>query len=213
MPGEPEVVAAWIEAHVPAGARLSGYGDSTGLGVMRWFAGFRFPVNEPDVISSEELAFEAIAAEGGGTALRADGEVIWTLPRAASEHIPDGIAAISVRAAASQPAPVSVSQTITEAASVQEVIALIEGLHPPGGGFELCPADFPGSLALELEFLKAGQAEPAAKLVAETGGCGSIALWVHGQFEGYLDGASTVAVHIEDLLGTKLLSREGERPG
>ncbi len=144
VPGEPEVVAAWIEAHVPAGARLSGYGDSTGLGVMRWFAGFRFPVNEPDVISSEELAFEAIAAEGGGTALRADGEVIWTLPRAASEHIPDGIAAISVRAAASQPAPVSVSQTITEAASVQEVIALIEGLHPPGGGFGYAPPTFRG---------------------------------------------------------------------
>ena len=72
------------------------------------------------------------------------------------------------------------------------------------------PIDLPGSLMLELGFLGATQEEPVAKVVAKTGGCGSIALWVHGQFEGYLEGARSVAEAIETLLGTKLLSREGE---
>jgi hypothetical protein len=210
LPGEPEAVAAWIRAHIPAGARVSYTGDGGGPGVIRFFAAFRFPVSEPEVISSEELFFEVTAAEGG-TALRADGQVIWALPRAASEHIPAGVSAISVRATASVPTPVSVSQTISAAASVERVIALIEGLHTPGGGARLCPIDRPGELVVELGFLDAGQAEPVAALVAQTGGCGSVALWVHGQFEGYLEGAWGVAETVENVLGTKLLTREGER--
>lgn len=210
VPGEPRAVITWIEAHVPAGAKLSTKGDSSGPRGMTWFASFSFTTEQPYVISSEDLVFEATAVEGGGAALRADGQVVWALPRAASEHIPAGVSAISVRATASEPSPISVSQTITDAASVQRVIALIEGLRPPGEGFRLCPIDLPGSLMLELGFLGATQEEPVAKVVVKTGGCGSIALWVHGQFEGYLEGARSVAEAIETLLGTKLLSREGE---
>lgn len=136
---------------------------------------------------------------------------IRALPRAASEHIPPGVSAISVRATATEPSPVSVSQTITDAASVQRVIALIEGLHPPGGGARLCPIDLPGWLMLELGFLVATHEEPVAKLVVTTSGCGSVALWIHGQFEGYLEGARSAAEAIENLVATKILSRQGER--
>ena len=45
VPGKPEAVIAWIEAHVPAGANLSeSRGEESGPGgVMTSFASFSFP--------------------------------------------------------------------------------------------------------------------------------------------------------------------------
>lgn len=152
----------------------------------------------------------ATAAEGGGTALRADGQVIWAVPRAPSEHIPTGVSEISVHASASLPAPLSLSQTISDPQSVQQVIALIESLHPPGGGFRSCPADRPGELVLDLEFRKEVEASPVAQADVSVGGCGSVELSVNGQPEGELEGAWLVAERVEGILGTSLLGREGE---
>jgi hypothetical protein len=200
--GEPSTVIAWIEAQSPAGARLSEHGEASGPGgVGRWFGAFSFPVDEPEALSSEELAFEAIPAEGGGTALRADAQVIWIMPRPSSEHIPAGISAITVRASAGVPTPVSVSQTISEPAAVQKVITVVEGLKPPGGGTTLCPIHLPG---FELEFLEAGQPEPVVTLITKPEGCGIVEFWVHRCLAGRLVRAGTVVQLIEELFATKL---------
>lgn len=202
VPGEPRTVIAWIEAHVPPGARLSEHGEASGPGgVAKWFGAFSFPGDEPEAISSEELTFEAIPAEGGGTALRADGQVIWTVPRPSSEHIPAGVSAISVRATASVPTPVSVSQTISESAAGRKIIAVVEGLKPPGGGTTLCPIQLPG---FELGFLEPGQPEQVVTLVTISEGCGVVEVWVHGHLEGRLVRAGAVVQLIEELLATKL---------
>jgi hypothetical protein len=78
VPGEPKVVMAWIESHPPASSKLSSHGEGgkVGVGITRWFGAFRFPVKAPGVIHREELTFEAIATERGGTALRADAQVV-----------------------------------------------------------------------------------------------------------------------------------------
>jgi hypothetical protein len=202
LPGEPSAVIAWIEAHPPGGARLFEHGEASGPGgVTKWFGAFSFPVEDPDALSSEELAFQAIPAEGGGTALRADAQVIWIVPRPSSEHIPAGVSAISVRATASVPTPVSVSQTISEPAAVQKVIAMVEGLKPPGGAATLCPIHLPG---FELEFLEAGQPEPVVTLITKPEGCDIVEFWVHGHVAGRLGRAGTVVQLIEELLATKL---------
>ena len=71
--GEPGALVAWIEAHAPAGAYVGGRGWESGQGDVKSLTSVSFSVNEPDVISSEQVQFEATAAEGGGTALRARG--------------------------------------------------------------------------------------------------------------------------------------------
>jgi hypothetical protein len=81
VPGEPSAVIAAIQAaiesHPRSAIRSSEHGVSTGPGGPEsWFASFSFTVREPEVAEGEELGFVAIAAEGGGTALRAVAQII-----------------------------------------------------------------------------------------------------------------------------------------
>ena len=88
VPAEPQAVIAWLEAHPPAGSSASGHGETTGPRGASWEAGFAFNPRKPRVISREDLVVQTAAAEGGGTALRADAHVIWNQPRPAASTFP-----------------------------------------------------------------------------------------------------------------------------
>ena len=69
-------IAAQVRADVPGiNGEITGEGGGPG-GVTRWSHAFPMTITEPEVILSEWLEFEAIAAEGGGAVLRADAIVI-----------------------------------------------------------------------------------------------------------------------------------------
>jgi hypothetical protein len=82
VPAKPEAVIAWIEAHRPArsmpAVSRDGPGNQPGASRAFWFASFSFPAKQPDV--SLEVLVVVEAAKGGGTALRADGQVFVYCP-------------------------------------------------------------------------------------------------------------------------------------
>jgi hypothetical protein len=82
LPGPPDAAINFIESHRPAGSQAEGSSE-TGSGrsggaiaVHMATVLFSFPAG-PGAIISRQLAVEAVALPGGGTALRADGEAGW----------------------------------------------------------------------------------------------------------------------------------------
>jgi hypothetical protein len=95
LPGAPDSVIRFIEAHRPADSQ-AGFGSESGSGakggrmaIHMATAVLSFPAG-PGAIISRQLAVEAVALPGGGTALRADGEAGSVIPRPAAEQIPAG---------------------------------------------------------------------------------------------------------------------------
>ena len=93
VPGEPQEVIAWIEAHGPAGAS---HGIHQGTNPQAHLTSFRFRPSEPEMICEEQLLIYALPAEGGGTALRAEGEVAWLPVRPRSERVPAHVKLIRI---------------------------------------------------------------------------------------------------------------------
>src|SRR5207248_1476967 len=72
----------------------SGSGPVGCCGAEYSWVDFTFAHTVRDVISSEELIVTVAAGRGGGVAIRSDADVTWIYPRASSETIPAGVAAI-----------------------------------------------------------------------------------------------------------------------
>ena len=88
VPGSPSAVLRWVEAHPPEGSTrdMSG-GLVRRSGARATWDGYDFgPV--PGVLSTRSLLVEVARASGGGTAVRADAEVVWVVPKPPTERIP-----------------------------------------------------------------------------------------------------------------------------
>ena len=139
LSGTPSAAIKWLEAHPPSGSKIT-MGGTSGVGdhVTAWDVGYTFPP-VPGRISSEELQVTVTQAEGAGTALLADGQVVWVIPRPASERIPGGVRVIDVTAS-DPPRHIHFAGTIKSAAAIRRIVTLIEGLERPGEGARHCPA-------------------------------------------------------------------------
>ena len=80
VPGEPHTVADWLHGHPPASATIKGGGAAgTGDAPNMWWVRYAFRAPR-DRFRSEELVLALVRANGGGTLLRADAQVVW-IPR------------------------------------------------------------------------------------------------------------------------------------
>lgn len=176
LPGEPQEAMAWIETHVPAGASLF---------IDRATRAFRFPPGQPEAIYEEQLRFATAPAEGGGTALRAEGAVAWFPLRPRSERVPAHavklIRIVKHQANFAADTSNSRSKTIRTPAVVKSVVAAVDALKrpaPPLTGERACGHTVRRTM-LEVQFLGSSQAAPLAKLVIGNDGCHpSIDMWV-----------------------------------
>jgi hypothetical protein len=168
VPGEPQEVLAWIEAHNPAGAGRDVH--SEGSDAFTVF--LSFTPTQPEVIAAEHLRIDARPAEGGGTALRLEGEVAWFSLRPASERIPAQVKLIRIverqKDFTRRAHSFSAAKTVSRPAVVKHVLAAIEVLGtPPPTAAE--PQNLPGktdsSTSFELQFRASPQTEPLARLV------------------------------------------------
>ena len=219
VPAEPQAVIPWLEANMPAGSRAGGHGETTGPRGASWEADFSFSPQKPRVIPHEDLVVETAAAEGGGTALRADAHVTWNRPRPADEQVPAGVKLISVNARASGPSDeVSVSRRISAPASVQKVIALVEDLPLQRGGKKKCPKEAPrrvrgiAPLVTELRFRESAEMPPVATLVTHEGCPQRVRFSVHGEEQPELSDGYELVPLLERLLRVELFSRGPRRP-
>ena len=176
VPGEPQEVMAWIETHVPAGVSLF---------MNRATRAFRFAPRQPEAIYEEQLRFATAPAEGGGTAVRAEGAVVWFPLRPRSERVPSHavklIRVIEHRTHFDETF-FSSSKTIRAPAVVKSVVAAVEALKRPATpltGVRACGHTVRRTM-LEVQFRGSSQAgEPLARLVIGNDGCHpSIEMWV-----------------------------------
>jgi hypothetical protein len=151
--GDPKQVLSWVDKHIPGGFTPDGSETgSTGTGAANILADtFALP-SVPGVLNSRQLIVEVVAAGGGQTDIRVDAEVIWLRPRTPTETLPAGISAVTLTLRPDMnvhnipPKPV----TVTDAAKVRELIALINGLPTFPAGSYSCPED--GGARLVLTF-------------------------------------------------------------
>ena len=126
IPGSPQSVIAYIDAHRPAGSThgLSGSGGSPQHVTV---TGFSWPAIT-DVLSYRELVVEAVTLPGDATGLRADSQVQWINPRPSTERIPDGVRRLTVserRGHATVRRPVDGPSP----SRLRRVIAVLDSLH------------------------------------------------------------------------------------
>jgi hypothetical protein len=182
LPGNPRSAIRFIEAHPPAGSRLGPGSETTGgppFVVDTATEVLLFP-GGPRTIIWRELAVAAVAIRGGGTALRADGEAGWLIPRPASERIPAG--ADHVRATTTKPSKrrgqAQESIFITSTARIQALVTLLNALPRAQTSSGRCVND--QGVRVRFAFHARGPVAPLAIAVYNPD-CNRIALAIGGR--------------------------------
>jgi hypothetical protein len=202
VPGEPRAVLDWIEAHRPHGSRMVGSGVRGGGGgpVFRSALFGWSPMR--NVLGSRLLVVEVVQAPNGATALRADAQVVWLIPRPAFERVPARARVLTVvmlRKGEHPSAPVR----ITNHAKVRKVAALIDRLPRVQPGVTTCPIS---SIGLRLTFRATPHGRPLARAVAAPEGCGVVSFAIRGHRKPSLHGWTFVH-DVEARLGIRLTDR------
>jgi hypothetical protein len=202
VPGAPQTAIAWIRAHPPAGSSgvfTSGV-SSVHFVPYAWSVSFSFPV-KPGVLRSKTLGVVVTAARGGGTAVRADAELVWTVVRPGWERVPAGVRAVTITDDRLGE-PAGSPRTVTDPAQVNRIVALVNGLPRAQPGVFSCPADM-GPL-VGLSFLPAPGAVPVAVASADGSGCGIVTFRIGGRTAPSLSGGPGLIKSLDSLLGTQL---------
>lgn len=191
--GSPGSVLAWEKSHLPRQFTATGGGTIGGPGAQQVQEdNFVLPA-VTGVLPARGLDVAAASAGGGYTAIRVVSQVTWVPSKPSSERIPATARVVTFSVApgmvagAKHPAPV----TITNAAAVKRLEALINGLpvYPPG--IRSCPADLGQSV--QLTFAAAKNEPPLAVVKVPSGGCEGVSVTVNGKQQPSLDGTDGVA--------------------
>ena len=145
------------------------------------------------------LAIEVTRAQGGGTALRADGQSAWLVPRPASERIPSGVRSIAVSTEQLGGEPRLVT-TVTGASRIKLIASWVDRLPLAQPGPIFFPADY--GRRVVLRFLSGSRV--LASAVADGAGCGDVTLTIRGRSEPELTGGPELIAHLASLLHRSL---------
>lgn len=186
--GSPGSVLAWEKSHLPRQFTATGAGTVRGPGAQQVQEdNFVLPAVK-GVLPARGLNVAAASAGGGYTAIQVVSQVTWVPAKPSSERIPATARVVTFSVApgmvagAKHPAPV----TITNAAAVKRLEALVNGLplYPPG--LRSCPADLGQSV--QLTFAAAKNGPPLAVVKVPSGGCEGVGVTVNGKQQPSLDG-------------------------
>ncbi len=191
LPQSVRQVIRFIENHGPPGLQL-GLGSQSGGGSagQSQGRGSRFVVdtateefNSSGTVATviwRELALQADALKGGGTALRADAQAGWLNPRPAAERIPSAIDRVQVTAYGPSGRYKQGQRTISlaSAARIKALIGRLNGLPIAQGRVGRCPGDT--GLRVSFEFYSPARAQAAAVAVYNPF-CSRVQLVLRGQ--------------------------------
>lgn len=203
--GDPAAVIAWLQAHPPARSQLTGTSSSRGRGYEIEGLAFSVP-SVPNVILLRTLVFSVTAARHGGSAVRADAEIVWVKPRPRAERVPAGVHVVTVTdtridihtGKSTTSAPI----VVTAATKVDRIAQLVNGLAIDQLGLVPCPADFGPNVAVK--FYAAPGGPVLAQADADGSGCGTVSFTLNGKTEPTLIGGPGLIQHLDVLLGTTL---------
>jgi hypothetical protein len=198
---DPAAVLSWFRAHVPADSSLTTSGSGSGPGFQFSALGFSFP-DITGVLDSRELSVTIAAAPGGGTAIRADAQDVYWIPKPKWERVPAGVQQIDVnvqRLDQSTGKTTTTSQTVTNASQIATIISLVNALPPAQPWILFCPADFGPTVTLN--FLSAPGAPPLATAVGDGSGCGGVSFTLRGRTAPELGNSPELVTRLGHLLG------------
>lgn len=200
---QPATVLSWFQQHIPAGASLTTTGSSGGPGYHVNDLGFSFP-SVGNVIDSRGLVVSITAARGGGTAIRADAQDVYWIPKPKWERVPAGVTQIGVtvqRLNIKTGKTTTTSQTVTDASQVAKIVSLVNALPGAQPWITACPLD--AGPDVTLNFLPAAGAAPLATAVADGSGCGGVSFSIRGKSEPGLSDGPTLDQQLGQMLGFK----------
>jgi hypothetical protein len=214
VPVTPAEALAYICTHLPPDTTrpVSFGGALSGPNVPEnMIAGFTWPG------SPGTLAVWAVRLANGSTALRVDAEVVWVIPRAASERVPararlltisfhkTGGALIGIKS--NRPAVLGrLPSRVTSVTRIEKIAALLNELRVHQPGLRHCPLE-PGGSA-QVSFYTSPSAPPLAvadiNTVGKGGGCGGgVSLTINGMAEPELEGGWDLVEEISRALGIR----------
>jgi hypothetical protein len=208
----PGAVLAYIESHRPVGSKLDGTGalyDHNGL-IDRSLEFVWPPV--PHVLGDRELSVTLMALPDGRTGLLAQAQSNWIVPRPASETLPSAVREIDVSTARLD-RPATLALAVTSAATVHDIVAMLDALPIVQPAVYSCPALIgQGARVITFDFRADAGGPRLARatyvaypgLAYESGPCNPISLMIGGRREKPLLGGDFLG-RVERLLGVELL--------
>lgn len=179
VPGDPQSVIAWVEAHPPAGLHQDGTGSGGRYGVTQdWFVSFAArPITGR--IAQAGLVIAAAAASGGGTALRVDAFAVWMTPRPAREVIPAGVRSVLV-SVDHWGGSAFKQAVVTVPAKVARLVSFVDSRQLAQPGWHSCPAIGSFSRVIDLRFLgpRGAGTVPLARAVEDA--CDGLDFYIDG---------------------------------
>jgi hypothetical protein len=198
VPGEPRETLAWIKANPPEGSALTGGGEIVTIeGDRVEYAQFLWPP-VPSVLRRRSLLATVGSGPSGTTILRVDVQVVWFVPRPASERIPRSARLLEVVENRHRRDP---KLTVIRGRTAREIVAIINGLpisQPDGrltsdGARIGCPR-VRGFKRMRLIFRARpkGRALAVAHQPLPAGYCHPMALSIRGKNQPPLEGSYAV---------------------
>jgi hypothetical protein len=209
VPGRPQAVLAFIEAHPPVGSRSSVSGSGSLRGVTTsWFLRFQWPPITA-VLQERFLTVGLVRLPDDSTGARADAQEVWVIPRSVSERISPSVRVLDVTLARPRTRP-SLSMAVTDTAKVSKIASMIDRLPTVQPGAISCPAlpvDGP-FVTFTFRVTQGGralaQASEPAWATEPTTACDPMTLTISGRVQTPLLGGASVVQKAEALLGVTL---------
>jgi hypothetical protein len=121
-------------------------------------------------LSDRELIVSVTLASTGGTAVRADAQVVWVTARPPWERVPASARVVTITA--DEPGRQRPRTLAVTGARVRRIIKLVNALGAAQPGAILCPAD--RGLLVSLVFRHTRSGPVLATVVADGSGCGGV---------------------------------------
>lgn len=200
VPGDPQAVLAWIKEHPPSGSELKIESSSGYRGVTTsWDIGFEWPPIK-SISNERALLVTVTAGAGNETALRADSQAVWIVPRLLSERVPATVRFLDLSVGrAGEPQR---SLAVANTKLVRDIAASINGLPVAQPGASSCSAmpSRPVTVRLVFRAVPDGPALAEAEQQEPAGGCNAMGLKIRGKPEPALEESWRVLQRLRGLL-------------
>lgn len=188
---------SWIADHPEHGLTALTPGAQAGSGAPATIS-FSGTSSDP-TINGITLTVTAYSAAGGATVLSVAADVAYRPARPSTEALPAATQLIVVPTFGLNSKQSAPEATVTDAAEIDRIEAVINGLSKAGTGGISCPMDNGAGMALVFEN---GQNATLADVVVSVTGCGKVQVSISGYTEPTLTGGRQAAVLIQRILGT-----------
>ena len=169
MPLGPSDALTWLRAHPPTGLRTQG---SRSGSVSTSIAYLTFTDAGASPAESATLVLE-IAADGQGSALRADGQTLWIPPRTAAEQVPADVQQVDLLAYQGSPSHVLDRATLSGTAA-QRFARIVDGLSRDNWGPRSCTVNT--GLRIQMTF----PTPQGALVFTDVPACGTLQVQANG---------------------------------